>query len=79
MSVASGLQWRFLLPSHVVSTWFSREIDDKCHSTQHPSSTAGSTAKKKRVDLPLCFTRMVASSECRLVHWRPMDGLVMPA
>ena len=48
-------------------------------STQHPSSTAGSTAKKKRVDLPLCFTRMVASSECRLVHWRPMDGLVMPA
>ena len=31
MSVASGLQWRFLLPSHVVSTWFSREIDDKRH------------------------------------------------
>ena len=78
MSVASGLQWRFLLPSHVVSTWFSREIDDKCHkpNTLPPQQEA---QQKKCVDLPLCFARMVASSECRLVHWRPMDGLVMPA
>lgn len=60
-------------PRHVVSTRFTRAIDDKCHQPKNlpPQQEA---QQKKCVDLPLCFTRMVASSECRLVHWRPMDS-----